>query len=306
MLVIDPGTCADCAACVPECPVYAIYPEDEVPEPYREWIAKNEELYASGVVVTSKVDPLPGALSLDEIRKKEKEKGWTVPAPSEVSDDSPSGGEEKPAEAEAPPAEQAEVKAGRAPEPEAPAPAGDPAPERKEEKEESAPPARPESPPAAEKAGTPPGKETAASPGEPKPEEQPSPAAGEPAPAQSPPAEKPAPKAPAPEPAAPREASSKEGPPGYQAKSTHPLLEQPQPPLDVNPRGRIRLGHRTGTVQIIRKGPRKFFTDMRIQFDGEEKPVWYVYSALQTFKERGDLEILDRGPEPGLLQKIFG
>lgn len=32
---IDPGTCIDCGACVPECPFSAIFPEDEVPSAYR-------------------------------------------------------------------------------------------------------------------------------------------------------------------------------------------------------------------------------------------------------------------------------
>lgn len=31
---IDPGTCIDCGACVPECPFHAIYPEDETPKAY--------------------------------------------------------------------------------------------------------------------------------------------------------------------------------------------------------------------------------------------------------------------------------
>ncbi len=31
---IDPGTCIDCGACVPECPYSAIYPQDEVPTAY--------------------------------------------------------------------------------------------------------------------------------------------------------------------------------------------------------------------------------------------------------------------------------
>ena len=30
-LVIDPDECIDCAVCVPECPVNAIYAEDDVP-----------------------------------------------------------------------------------------------------------------------------------------------------------------------------------------------------------------------------------------------------------------------------------
>jgi NAD-dependent dihydropyrimidine dehydrogenase PreA subunit len=32
---IDPDTCIDCGACVPECPWDAIFPEDEVPANYR-------------------------------------------------------------------------------------------------------------------------------------------------------------------------------------------------------------------------------------------------------------------------------
>jgi ferredoxin len=32
---IDPNTCIDCGACVPECPYHAIYPEDEVPATYQ-------------------------------------------------------------------------------------------------------------------------------------------------------------------------------------------------------------------------------------------------------------------------------
>jgi ferredoxin len=32
---IDPDTCIDCGACVPECPFSAIFPADEVPSVYR-------------------------------------------------------------------------------------------------------------------------------------------------------------------------------------------------------------------------------------------------------------------------------
>jgi ferredoxin len=32
---IDPDTCIDCGACIPECPFEAIFPEDEVPSAYK-------------------------------------------------------------------------------------------------------------------------------------------------------------------------------------------------------------------------------------------------------------------------------
>ena len=44
MLVIDPDECIDCTLCVAECPVEAIYAEDDVPPAQREFIALNAEL----------------------------------------------------------------------------------------------------------------------------------------------------------------------------------------------------------------------------------------------------------------------
>ena len=81
MLVIDPDTCIDCQLCVPECPIHAIYEEDEAPEPYQEWVEKNRELFEGGTNITEKTDPLPGAKSLDEIQAFEKSQGWDVSEP---------------------------------------------------------------------------------------------------------------------------------------------------------------------------------------------------------------------------------
>ena len=47
-LYIDPEECIDCAVCEPECPVEAIYAEDDVPEEW-EWESfteKNAEFFA--------------------------------------------------------------------------------------------------------------------------------------------------------------------------------------------------------------------------------------------------------------------
>jgi ferredoxin len=44
MLVIDPDECIDCTLCVAECPVEAIFAEDDVPDSQREFIQLNAEL----------------------------------------------------------------------------------------------------------------------------------------------------------------------------------------------------------------------------------------------------------------------
>lgn len=58
MLFIDPDVCIDCGACIPECPVQAIYAEEDVPGDQQEWIAKNAEKAADLPVITEKKEPL--------------------------------------------------------------------------------------------------------------------------------------------------------------------------------------------------------------------------------------------------------
>ncbi|MBB72790.1 MAG: ferredoxin [Legionellales bacterium] len=43
-LVIHPDECIDCALCEPECPVNAIYSEDELPEGQEEFLELNARL----------------------------------------------------------------------------------------------------------------------------------------------------------------------------------------------------------------------------------------------------------------------
>ena len=58
MLYIDPDECIDCDACRVECPVNAIFYEDDVPEQWREFIQLNAEMAAKTPPITEKKVPL--------------------------------------------------------------------------------------------------------------------------------------------------------------------------------------------------------------------------------------------------------
>ncbi|RYZ10151.1 MAG: ferredoxin [Myxococcales bacterium] len=61
MLYIDPNECIDCGACVPECPVEAIFDETQVPDNQKQWIKVNADKAAGLPVINTKLDPYPGA-----------------------------------------------------------------------------------------------------------------------------------------------------------------------------------------------------------------------------------------------------
>jgi ferredoxin len=65
MLYIDPEHCIDCGACVPECPVEAIFAEDAVPAQWTSYVQLNRdrtrELIALGTArVLEKQEPQLG------------------------------------------------------------------------------------------------------------------------------------------------------------------------------------------------------------------------------------------------------
>ncbi|MEC8063835.1 MAG: ferredoxin FdxA [Pseudomonadota bacterium] len=57
-LAINPEECIDCNLCVDECPVDAIFPEDQVPADQKAFIALNAELSEKWPVIDS-VKPAP-------------------------------------------------------------------------------------------------------------------------------------------------------------------------------------------------------------------------------------------------------
>ena len=60
-LAIDPDECIDCAVCVAECPVNAIYAEEDVPGDQQNFIDLNAELARSWPSITKTKAPLAEA-----------------------------------------------------------------------------------------------------------------------------------------------------------------------------------------------------------------------------------------------------
>ena len=59
MLVINPETCIDCDACVPECPVEAVFSEANVPAEWTSFTPLNADRALSGLpTISARLDPL--------------------------------------------------------------------------------------------------------------------------------------------------------------------------------------------------------------------------------------------------------
>ena len=70
ILVIDPDECIDCTLCVAECPVEAIFAEDDVPEDQRDFIALNAELAKIWPPIIEKKDGPPDADEWTKVKDK--------------------------------------------------------------------------------------------------------------------------------------------------------------------------------------------------------------------------------------------
>jgi ferredoxin len=56
-LVIHPDECIDCVLCEPECPVNAIFAEDELPPGQEDFLQLNAELSATWPNITTRKEP---------------------------------------------------------------------------------------------------------------------------------------------------------------------------------------------------------------------------------------------------------
>jgi ferredoxin len=69
-LVIDPEECIDCTLCIPECPVNAILPEEDVPADQQKFIALNAELAKGWPSITKRKPALADADEWKDVKDK--------------------------------------------------------------------------------------------------------------------------------------------------------------------------------------------------------------------------------------------
>jgi ferredoxin len=70
MLAINPEECIDCNLCVSECPVDAIYAEDDLPEDQKEFLEINAKLSQKWPVINMQKDPPEDADDWKEVMDK--------------------------------------------------------------------------------------------------------------------------------------------------------------------------------------------------------------------------------------------
>ena len=71
-LVIHPDECIDCGLCEPECPIEAIFADDELPKDHIEFIEINAKLADVYENITEASEPLPDADSFKNVEGKKQ------------------------------------------------------------------------------------------------------------------------------------------------------------------------------------------------------------------------------------------
>ena len=69
-LTIEPDECIDCAVCVAECPVNAIYAEEDVPADQQQFIKLNVELARKWPSITKSKSALADADDWKDVKEK--------------------------------------------------------------------------------------------------------------------------------------------------------------------------------------------------------------------------------------------
>jgi ferredoxin len=69
-LAIEPDDCIDCHLCVPECPVEAIFADEDVPVDQKHFIALNVELARVWKTISFKKAALPNADEWGKVKDK--------------------------------------------------------------------------------------------------------------------------------------------------------------------------------------------------------------------------------------------
>ena len=69
-LVIDPEECIDCSLCEPECPVNAIYAEDDLPADQQQFLELNAQLSLDWPVITEMKPAPEDAAEWEDVKDK--------------------------------------------------------------------------------------------------------------------------------------------------------------------------------------------------------------------------------------------
>ena len=69
-LAIDPDECIDCAVCIPECPVNAIFAEEDVPADQKAFIELNVELAKGWPSITRMTPHFPDSDDWKDVKEK--------------------------------------------------------------------------------------------------------------------------------------------------------------------------------------------------------------------------------------------
>ncbi len=77
-LTIDPETCIDCGLCPPECPVSAIFAEEDLPDKWQDFIELNAKYAGDWPVIDAQKEPMDTA---DAASKEDEKREQLTPEP---------------------------------------------------------------------------------------------------------------------------------------------------------------------------------------------------------------------------------